>query len=88
MLDYRIINDINLMNKLDYNTFKQLLKTARNQLVAKTDKGIFFITVSGFTSFNERGYVARQEGTGKFEVLLYEDILELTIDGKIFNFSR
>lgn len=70
------------MHKLSYTEFNMLAQKARCQFVARTKKGLFFMNVPHYTSYNEKGFVARSEESGQFDILLFEDVLELIIDSK------
>jgi hypothetical protein len=70
------------MEKLSFSVFEQLLKTAHWQFLIRTSRGVYFIHVEGYSTYNEEGFIARNEAGGQVEIITYKDVLEITIDGK------
>ena len=75
------------MAKLEFKKFDLLLKTARHQFLVKTRNGIYFINPHSYSSFNEKGFIARHETSGKVEIMFFEDVVEIIIDSKKFMYN-
>ena len=72
--------------RLTYKEFDGFAKTARFQFILKTKKGLYFLPLPNYISYNENGLVAHNETTGQIEILSFEDILEVTVDSKKFTY--
>jgi hypothetical protein len=68
--------------RITYKEFDGLVKIARFQFILKTKKGIYFLPLPNYTSYNENGFVAHSETTGQIEILTFEEIIEITVDSK------
>lgn len=75
------------MAQLEFKKFDLLLKTARHQFLVKTQTGVYFIKPQNYSSFNEKGFIARHESSGKVEIMFFEDVIEITIDSKKFSYN-
>jgi len=72
--------------KITYKEFDGFVKIAKFQFVLKTKKGIYFLSLPNYTSYNENGFVAHNETTGQIEILTFEDITEITVDSKKYSY--
>ena len=75
------------MAKLEFKKFDLLLKSARHQFLVKTKNGIYFITPQNYSSYNEKGFIAKHESSGKVEIMFFEDVVEIIIDSKKFMYN-
>ncbi|OFX35099.1 MAG: hypothetical protein A2X08_04820 [Bacteroidetes bacterium GWA2_32_17] len=75
------------MENLNFTIFEQLLKIAKNQFEVKTISEVVFINVQNFSSFIDEGFIARNYKNNKFDVVPFEEVLEITIDNKKFKFK-
>ena len=71
---------------LTYKEFESFVKIARFQFLLKTKKGLYFLPLPNYISYNENGLVAHSESTGQVEILSFDDVLEVTVDGKNFTY--
>ena len=74
--------------KLNKQTFEDLLKKAKHQLLLKDGKSIFFIPVPNCISYSDNHFVANNETTRAVEIVNYTDIIKCTIDGKEIIFDK
>lgn len=72
--------------KFTYKEFDSLVKVARFQFVLKTQKGIYFLPLPNYISYNEHGFVAHNESTGQIEILTFADVFEVTVDSKKYTY--
>jgi len=72
--------------KLTYKEFENFVKIARFQFILKTKKGLYFLSLPNYVSYNENGFVAHNETTGQIEILTFEEVLEVTVDSKKFTY--
>ena len=69
-------------SKFTYKEFEKLIKSAKYQFILKTEASVYFITIAGYESFNENGFVAHNESKGTIDIVSFSDILEVIIDSK------
>ena len=74
------------MENLNVTLFEQLLKTAKNQFEVKTISKNIFINVQNFSSFIDEGFVAKNKTNKRFDVVPFEEVMEITVDNKKYNF--
>ncbi len=80
--------EVNLcMENLNVTLFEQLLKTAKNQFEVKTINKNIFINVQNFSSYIDEGFIARNETNKKFDVVPFEEVIEITVDNKKYSFK-
>jgi hypothetical protein len=75
------------MENLNVTLFEQLLKTAKNQFEVKTINKNIFINVQNFSSYIDEGFIARNETNKKFDVVPFEEVIEITVDNKKYSFK-
>lgn len=68
------------MENLNVILFEQLLKTAKNQFEVKTISKNIFINVQNFSSFIDEGFVAKNDLNNRFDVIPFEEVMEITVD--------
>lgn len=74
---------VNMKKKsLTFFEFEQLLRQAKFQFILKTKQFIYYLPIPYSSFYNENGFIAHNETTGGIDILHYEDVLELTVDGK------
>ncbi len=74
------------MENLTVTLFEQLLKTAKNQFEVKTISKNIFINVQNFSSFIDEGFVSKNEINKRFDIVPFEEVLEITVDNKKYSF--
>ena len=63
------------MVKLKFKVFEFLVKSARWQFLAKTEKEIYFISnVRNYSTYNEEGFIAINETSGHVEIVSFEEV--------------
>jgi hypothetical protein len=72
--------------KLTYKEFDSFVKNVKFQFLFKTKKGIYFLSLPNYTSYNENGFIAHNETTGQIEILSFEEVIEVTVDSKKFTY--
>jgi len=76
------------MVKLKFKVFEFLVKSARWQFLAKTEKEIYFISnVRNYSTYNEEGFIAINETSGHVEIVSFEEVKEIIVDSKKFYFN-
>ena len=75
------------MENLNVTLFEQLLKTAKSIFEVKTISKNIFINVQNFSSYIEEGFIAKNETDKKFDVVSFEEVIEITVDNKKYSFK-
>jgi len=71
---------------MEYNEFDKLIKNCKNQFIIKTsDNKTYFLALNKTLHYNGVGFLATNENTSDIDILTYEDIDYLIVDGeKVF----
>ena len=73
--------------KLDQKIFQKYLRKARHQFVLKNSDNIYYVRVSEGTVYDNRRFVAHNETRNTIDIISYNEIQEMIIDGKKIYFQ-
>lgn len=68
--------------KLNKKTFETFFKQAKHQYLLKDGKYIYFISPGNMPVCSNESFIAKNENTGKIEIVDYNKIISVIIDGK------
>lgn len=69
-------------NKFNETIFGELLKRAKFQYVLKSEKYVYFIPLPAGCYYNDLSFIGHNEVTGSVDIVSYDDIKEVLIDGE------
>jgi len=73
-------------NKFCETKFGEFLKVARFQFVLKSEKYVYFIPLPAGCYYNDLSFIGHNEVTGSVDIISYDDIREVLVDGKKYFF--
>jgi hypothetical protein len=74
-------------NKFTSQEFEKLAKEAKHQYILKTEKYVYFIALPFKSFFNDISFIGHNESTGTIDIVDYDKIKEVIVDGKKMNFD-
>jgi hypothetical protein len=73
-------------SKLCGKLFSEILASAKHQFIMKSKKYIYFIALPKGTQYSDECCVAFNETTGEVDIVNFNDITEIIVDGKHIEF--